>query len=143
MNYEQYKMEYSESHQNPVNIKIHTVCVPLILWTIIALLDMAKLPYGTVGHVAIVLTFFYYHFIEVPLFENVLFVYITMTMLLLSRFLGDYRAHVAILVFVLAWIGQFWGHKIEGKKPSFFKDIFFLLIGPMWVLEKMKKKNEQ
>jgi uncharacterized membrane protein YGL010W len=37
-------------------------------------------------------------------------------------------------VFVLAWIGQFIGHKIEGKKPSFFDDLRYLLIGPLFVL---------
>ena len=39
-----------------------------------------------------------------------------------------------LLVFVLAWIGQFIGHGIEGKRPSFFRDIQFLLIGPLWIL---------
>ena len=37
-------------------------------------------------------------------------------------------------IFVVAWIGQFVGHKIEGKKPSFFEDLRFLLIGPLFVL---------
>lgn len=141
MNYDQYRSKYSESHQHPINIKIHSVCVPLILWSIIALLDLCPLPYGSVGHVAILLTFFYYNFIDVPLFENVLFIHVAMSMLLLSRFLGDYRLVVAVSVFILSWIGQFWGHKIEGKKPSFLEDIFFLLIGPMWVLEKIKSQR--
>jgi len=35
---------------------------------------------------------------------------------------------------VLAWIGQFIGHMIEGKRPSFFQDLQFLMIGPMWLL---------
>ena len=37
-------------------------------------------------------------------------------------------------IFIVAWIGQFLGHKIEGKKPAFFKDLQFLLIGPLWLL---------
>ena len=41
---------------------------------------------------------------------------------------------VCIALFVLAWIGQFWGHKVEGKKPSFFKDLQFLMIGPAWLM---------
>jgi uncharacterized membrane protein YGL010W len=36
-------------------------------------------------------------------------------------------------LFVLAWIGQFVGHAIEGKRPSFFKDVQFLMIGPLWL----------
>ena len=46
----------------------------------------------------------------------------------------------AIIVFVLAWVGQFIGHKIEGKKPSFIKDIQFLLIGPIWLLSAIYNK---
>ena len=41
---------------------------------------------------------------------------------------------VSVTVFVLAWIGQFWGHKVEGKKPSFLKDLQFLMIGPAWLM---------
>ena len=40
----------------------------------------------------------------------------------------------SIVAFVILWIMQFVGHHIEGKKPSFFKDIQFLLIGPAWVI---------
>jgi uncharacterized membrane protein YGL010W len=45
-----------------------------------------------------------------------------------------------IIIFALAWIGQFYGHKVEGKKPSFLKDIQFLLIGPMWLMSFLYKK---
>jgi len=45
----------------------------------------------------------------------------------------------SLILFIVAWIGQFYGHKLEGKKPSFFKDLQFLLIGPAWVFEKIKK----
>ena len=40
----------------------------------------------------------------------------------------------SIVIFVIAWIGQFIGHAVEGKRPSFFKDVQFLLIGPLWLL---------
>ena len=46
----------------------------------------------------------------------------------------------ALIVFVVAWIGQFWGHKVEGKKPSFFKDVQFLLIGPAWLMHFIYRK---
>jgi len=47
----------------------------------------------------------------------------------------------SIIIFIAGWIGQFWGHKIEGKKPSFAKDLQFLLIGPLWVIQKIGKKG--
>ena len=45
-------------------------------------------------------------------------------------------------IFVLAWIGQFYGHKVEGKKPSFFKDLQFLLIGPLWTIKTILKLKD-
>jgi uncharacterized membrane protein YGL010W len=50
---------------------------------------------------------------------------------------------ICLTLFVVAWIGQFIGHKIEGKKPSFFKDVQFLLIGPAWLLSKVYRKAGQ
>ena len=42
---------------------------------------------------------------------------------------------ISLIIFAVAWVGQFYGHKLEGKKPSFLKDIQFLLIGPAWILD--------
>ena len=49
-------------------------------------------------------------------------------------------AKVAFGIFVIAWIGQFIGHKIEGKKPSFLEDLQFLMVGPAWLLSFIYKK---
>ena len=46
----------------------------------------------------------------------------------------DFALWIYLVLFVVAWIGQFIGHKIEGAKPSFFDDLKFLLIGPGWLL---------
>ena len=58
-----------------------------------------------------------------------------------NYYLGQYLPlfTTSLIIFVVAWIGQFYGHKIEGKKPSFFKDLQFLLIGPAWVFEKLSR----
>ena len=45
-----------------------------------------------------------------------------------------------LVIFVIGWIGQFIGHAIEGKRPSFMKDIQFLLIGPLWLLGHLYRK---
>jgi uncharacterized membrane protein YGL010W len=57
--------------------------------------------------------------------------------ILIVRALGDVLLPVSIAVFVLAWIAQFVGHKIEGKKPSFFEDLQYLWVGPLFVLAKL------
>jgi uncharacterized membrane protein YGL010W len=46
----------------------------------------------------------------------------------------------AVAVFVLAWIAQFIGHNIEGKRPSFLTDLSYLLIGPLWLLSKLFRR---
>ena len=49
---------------------------------------------------------------------------------------------VSVVIFVIAWIIQFYGHKIEGKKPSFLDDIKFLMIGPAWILDDIFKSKK-
>ncbi len=43
-------------------------------------------------------------------------------------------------IWVAAWIVQFIGHQIEGKKPSFFRDVLFLLVGPVWILAALYRR---
>jgi uncharacterized membrane protein YGL010W len=57
--------------------------------------------------------------------------------------LGAPLGYIAVVIFVLAWIGQFYGHKVEGKKPSFFDDLAFLLIGPLWIIEHLTQRDQK
>ncbi|AGH96704.1 DUF962 domain-containing protein [Pseudobdellovibrio exovorus] len=135
---ESYLSEYSESHRNPRNIQIHNICVPAIMWSLLALLSLvAFTPQLHLGHVVVVAALIYY-----GSFKNarvLLAMAVVAVLMLLSFRLLEFNTRLwsAIIIFVVAWIGQFYGHKVEGKKPSFFKDLQFLLIGPVWVLHKI------
>ncbi len=121
---------YGESHRNPVNKRIHWACVPLIQWSVLALLWAAWPPAAVVVIVAAIA---FYAVLSPPLAFGMLGVSALMCapFPLIDR--GTLAA-VAIAVFVGAWIGQFIGHRIEGHKPSFLDDVKFLLIGPAWLL---------
>lgn len=120
--------EYGESHQNPVNKTIHWICVPIIYFCVFGMLWAAH-PYAAWAGLAIALAF--YFTVSVPLAVGMII--ITLAMLALISVTPQILA-VSIVLFVLAWIGQFYGHYVEGKKPSFFKDLQFLLVGPIWLL---------
>ena len=121
--------EYSESHQNPTNAMIHAVCVPAILFSIIGILMQFS---QLLTALLMVLTLVFYARLDIVLAVAMTALVIMMTVFikLLPVGLPFYAA-----IFGLAWIGQFYGHKIEGKKPSFFKDLQFLLIGPLWCMD--------
>ncbi|KAA9130830.1 DUF962 domain-containing protein [Marinihelvus fidelis] len=136
--------EYGESHRNAVNKLIHWVCVPVIVWTVIALLWAIPFPFdASLGPVplnwaviALVLAQLYYFRLSFSLGLGLLAYNLLMIAI---TFWVEQAAPwplwaVALVVFVIAWIGQFIGHHIEGKKPSFLKDIQFLLIGPAWLM---------
>jgi uncharacterized membrane protein YGL010W len=133
--------EYGESHQNPTNKLVHWVCVPVIFWTIVALLWAIPLPAAMVGipflnwaTVALGLAMVYYLLLAPRLAVGVI-LYCLFCIWLITLYAGPWPLwQFAIALFVLAWVGQFWGHKVEGKKPSFFKDVQFLLIGPAWLI---------
>ena len=120
---------YAESHQNPTNKAIHWVCVPLIAWSVLALI-WAWSPVAAYVFIAAALVF--YLWLSPAIAIGMLGV--TAVLVYPMTLLGSHVLTVAIIVFVVAWIGQFIGHKIEGRKPSFFDDIKFLLVGPAWLL---------
>lgn len=131
-----YLTEYQASHQNPTNVAIHNIAVPLIMWSLLGFLHSFTLghPDFHLSYVLIVLAMLYYASFKRPL---VLIGMGLVTLLMVASFfvVPELRM-VSLVVFFLSWVAQFYGHKVEGKKPSFFKDLLFLLIGPVWVLAK-------
>ncbi len=120
---------YGESHRHPRNKAIHWVCVPLITWSLLALL-WAWSP--AAAYVLIGVATAFYLTLSFPIAIGMLAVSALMVFPLTR--LGDATVPVALVVFVAAWIGQFVGHRIEGKKPSFLEDVRYLLVGPAWLL---------
>ena len=136
---------YSGDHRNATNQRIHVVAVPAILWSVIALLWCIPVPPGGWFKPGIFAAFamlgawlFYYRASRViGVAMLVVFVVLGLLTEALYRSLGARDlGFLAIGVFVVAWIAQFAGHKIEGRKPSFLTDLTYLLIGPAWVVAK-------
>ena len=127
---DQWFTEYGESHQNGTNKVIHWICVPLITYTLLGLL-WAVSPYALLVFCVVALVFYLTLSVTMSLVMLLAVILMAWSFTLFSR---ETLVISCIVIFVLAWIGQFIGHKIEGKKPSFFKDIQFLLVGPIWLL---------
>ena len=122
--------QYGESHRNHVNEWVHIVCVPLIVFSLLGLLWSA---HPSVALLASILALYYYYKLSRPFAAGMLAILaIMLGLLLLMPALTILPGSLAL--FVLAWIGQFIGHQIEGKKPSFLDDVRFLLVGPLFVL---------
>lgn len=140
-----YMNEYSESHQNPTNILIHKVCVPAIMFSLLGIFKAFPVPESWPmwldwSNVLIVLALGYYSsFKNIRIFSAM--VILIIPMILLLELLRPRFFILSVLIFIVAWIGQFIGHKIEGKKPSFLKDLFFLLIGPIWTMNSLSVQS--
>lgn len=146
---DQWFAEYAVSHQNPTNKAIHYICVPAIFFSIVGLL--MSIPSTIIANTLQ---------LNAPIIENLAFVVLLLVLVFYIRLSISTALKIAVFsgiclvinyyigqivplwafsigVFVIAWIGQFYGHNIEGKKPSFLKDLQFLLIGPAWVVENL------
>ena len=146
-NIDQLLSAYGESHQNPTNKFIHWICVPLIFFSVVGLIFSIPAegvqrflgegnPYANWATVVLVLVLVYYASLSVVLSLGML-LFIVLCLYVARLIMHSDIAPlwlVSLIIFVLAWIGQFYGHKIEGKRPSFLKDLQFLLIGPAWLL---------
>jgi uncharacterized membrane protein YGL010W len=140
---DQWFNEYGESHQNPVNKTIHWIAVPTIFMTVVGLFWSIPVPalfesipylnWATIGLVAAII---FYLYISISLGIGMAIFSVVMVAIV-SWFQGTGILPVwqmSLILFVFMWILQFIGHAIEGKKPSFFKDVQFLLIGPAWLM---------
>ena len=141
--------EYAQSHQNKTNKIIHWICIPLIFWSIIALFslipsDSMKIfnnetlnQFAHFGTIIILIGLLFYLKLSFKIFIGMFMLSLVVLIdiwLVNELFDKNTFTYLTISIFVLSWVGQFIGHKIEGKKPSFIKDIQFLLIGPAWLI---------
>jgi uncharacterized membrane protein YGL010W len=135
--------EYGESHQNPTNKAIHWFAVPVIAWSVIAILWVLPTPrfFGAVLYlnwatIVCALAVIYYLTLSVPLAIGM--AAFSLIAIAIIRLVDDTISikleWIAGTLFVFAWVFQFVGHEVEGKKPSFLKDLQFLLIGPAWLM---------
>lgn len=147
--------KYAESHQNHTNETIHWICVPLIVFSLLGLVWAIPFPHleflgrynGYVNWASFLIAFSVYYYYRLSPVMSYLMLLLIFGMSILIVQLEKVEAAggpalwlVCLVIFVLAWIGQFIGHKIEGKKPSFLEDVKFLLIGPIWLLHFICKK---
>lgn len=150
---DQWFEEYAVSHQNPKNKAIHYICVPAIFFSIVGLLmsipsdflnNLLHLDQPIIENWAVVvLIFVLLFYLRLSVSMAIKITIFSALCLILNFYIGQFVPLWAfsIGVFVVAWIGQFYGHNIEGKKPSFLKDIQFLLIGPAWVVQNFFSKK--
>ena len=123
---------YEKNHQNPINEAIHIIAIPLIMFSILGMTAAFDifLEYILVG-----IVFFYY--LKLSKTAALLMLVWLLIYLGLVVLLKPYIIEISILLFAFGWILQFLGHFIEGKRPSFFEDLRYFLIGPLFVVQKV------
>ncbi|MDQ3017761.1 MAG: DUF962 domain-containing protein [Bacteroidota bacterium] len=141
---------YGESHMNTTNKLIHWVCVPAIMFSLLALLFcipffVERAWYANWAMVFLIFAWIYYARLSTIMLIGFFIIGVLMLLGIYALYgVADYDAGslalYALSIFAIAWIGQFIGHKIEGKKPSFLQDVQFLLIGPAWLMHFIFRK---
>ena len=140
---DQWLDEYGSSHRHPVNKLLHWLCVPPIVMSVMGLLWALPVPdafarvspwlnWSTLTGVAAIV---YYTRLSPPLALGIVPVFVALFAIV--AWLDSQRWPLwqsCVAIFAAAWVGQFIGHAVEGQRPSFFKDLQFLLIGPLWLI---------
>ena len=126
---------YGESHQHPVNERIHFIAIPLIMLSLIGLIFCI---HPALAYAFMAASMVYYARLS-SVFLMAMGVWSAL-LLALVHAMGDARLLLCVAIFVGAWVLQFIGHKLEGKKPSFFEDVQYLWVGPLFVLRPLLQK---
>ncbi len=140
--------KYSQDHQNSTNQTIHFICVPAIGWSVIGALWTIPVPStllqpGAWAGLAMFAALMFYFRQSRSLGIALLIAFAigaSICWLIYRQFGAQTLLFISISVFVIAWIGQFIGHHIEGVRPSFLTDLVYLLIGPAWTMSKLFKR---
>lgn len=127
---------YGESHRHPTNEAIHLIAIPAIMLSIVGLL-FALHPW--VAYVFLAASLVYYAQLRSTAFFVTMAIG-TVVLVAAVHAMGSLVLPISAAVFVVAWIFQFIGHKIEGRKPSFFEDIQYLWVGPLFVLSRVYQR---
>tara|TARA_Y100000994_G_scaffold55288_1_gene44673 strand:- start:132 stop:614 length:483 start_codon:yes stop_codon:yes gene_type:complete len=143
--------EYSYYHKNPKNKIIHWVCIPLIMFSVFGLLSLIKFDLFILGmrlslfHFSILAASYFYLKLSLKISIGMI-IFISPMIIIIDIINSLYSTKILFFtylsIFILSWVLQFIGHKIEGKKPAFAKDLKFLLIGPAWMIAFIYKKNK-
>jgi uncharacterized membrane protein YGL010W len=146
---QQWFNEYAESHSNARNELLHFICVPPIVMTVIGFIWAIPVPQAFAGvspwlnwaTIAVALLIIYYFTLSPALGVGATIGLVVL--LFIVRWLDTLAWPLwltCLAIFVVGWIGQFIGHGIEGSRPSFSKDVQFLLIGPLWLLSHLYRR---
>jgi uncharacterized membrane protein YGL010W len=123
---------YEESHRHPVNERIHFVAIPLIMLSLLGLLSAA---HPWLAYALLAASMVYYARLSFVFLAAMALV--STAMLAAVHAMGEHTLSISLTLFVTAWIAQFVGHRIEGRKPSFLEDLQYLWVGPMFVASKL------
>lgn len=127
--------KYAEYHRDPTNVALHHLCIPLIGWSVLAFAHTFKVNESlSVAHVMALLTLIGYLYFKSS--RLILVILICQLLSFLSFEILPSLLLLSVIGFILGWVGQLYGHKLEGAKPAFNSEIVFILIGPIWVFRR-------
>jgi uncharacterized membrane protein YGL010W len=138
--------DYESYHKDPLNIKIHIICVPLIILSVVGMLNAIPVAWGPIriGHIVCLLYFSYYIFYARPYLLPcfAMFAAIIAVDFLLAKLPSPLYLSINISLFVVSWALQIWGHKKEGNKPAFIDNketaIHSTFMAPIMIIRHIK-----
>lgn len=134
--------DYGSFHATPGNKACHTIGIPLIYFSVIALLAHVPLVRFesfavTLAEPVILAVTVYYLRLDAAL--GVTMLVVSAVMAVVGRFV---TVPAALVLFVVGWALQFVGHYVyEKKSPAFFRNVTHLLVGPLWILAKATRRG--
>jgi uncharacterized membrane protein YGL010W len=135
--------EYGESHRHWINVAIHWIFEPLLIWALLALFRPFPIPAllawmpGLNGMTALVFCLLAY-FASLSMRLTIILAFLAVIFCAIVAVIEANIAmpvwQLALPLFAMSWIALFTGHRIEGNTPSVFRNPHMIFIGPVWLL---------
>lgn len=144
--------KFTLSHLHPVNILVHNICVPIIVFSTLALAWLVPVgrwlgapeelaPWINAATLAALpIGLFYLRLSLGSLLTMAAWFAASVLLILAIQSLGAPLLLIAAALWVAAWVAQVYGHRVEGARPSATDDIVFFLIGPLFVTDRALRR---
>ena len=135
-------MTYQQQHTNKLNRLTHYVGIPLIIFSLLMLLNWISIDIATKWQISfawifLIATAVYYFLLNIRL--AIVATVLLIVMLFIAAWFAKptptiFSGSLFLILFIGGWVLQFVGHFFEKQKPAFFFSAKQLLIGPLFVL---------
>ena len=137
---ERHFAEYGSYHRDARNEMTHAIGIPMIVLAIVMWAAAVRLA-GPVDLAWVLIAAVTVFYLTLSVRLGLVMAVLLAALWALGVLVLGANPWTALGLFAGGWALQFVGHAFEGKRPAFTKNATHLLVGPLWILDRLLSRG--